>query len=114
MQLVHYLLSALGAKPQALKIAGTAITATTASTANPLGTLLRQYRGAGFLSSCNLAIRITIGTTSSNGVDLVELEQGNAVGYGEADGIIWPAGTIIGAYNVSGAPASGTLRVTLV
>jgi hypothetical protein len=106
-----------GYPPQLMTIAGTGITATTAATAVALtnGTVLRDATVFLLLNSCNQTIKITLGTTSSNGVDFLQLESGDEVLLDLAsDGFRLPSGIIVGAYNTGTAPTSGTVRVTLL
>lgn len=101
--------------PSLLVLAGTAVTATTAATAISIGTLTRNYRLLAIMSSCASPVVVTLGPTLATGIAMFQLETGNAVVVdGDMNGLRFSKGLVLGAYNTAGAPASGTLRVTLL
>ena len=101
--------------PQLAVVQGTAITATSAATANTVCNIARNSRFVVIQSSCNLPVVITLGPTQATAVPVFQVEAGASISLdGDAGGLRFMAKTFIGAYNATGTPASGTLRVTFL
>lgn len=93
--------------PKSGSLIAASITGTTAATANTIFTLLRSAQELVIAADFNTSVMVTF-----NGVDFQYLPAGGSTvrDFG-SDHAYAPAGSVIGAYYISGTPTAGRIYV---